>query len=219
MVKHKPMQEQPSDGEMTVVVFKLKGSNSTMQEGLRTIAASLKGIAAPTVVMPALPAPRLNGHAPASSPQQPALFDLDESDVETVDSESNELPVPDQTANGSKPKRKPPTLQLVKDLDLRPENKTSLRDFYAEKQPKTQHEQMAVFVYYLCNILEMNGVTPNHVFTCFDNVGKRPPNDLPQILRNCARKEGWIDTKDSSAIKIETMGVNMVKHDLPRKSE
>jgi hypothetical protein len=122
------------------------------------------------------------------------------------------------TSNKSSSPRPFPKMQLVKDLDLRPTDKQHLKALLDEKKPKGQNEKIALCVYWLRRVLEIDGVTPNHVYTCMDDVKIRIPNDLPQTLRNISNRNGWIDTTNSNAIEITTKGANLIQHDLPRNN-
>jgi len=108
---------------------------------------------------------------------------------------------------------------FVKDLDLKKSGNTpALREFYAQKKPETFTEQNTVFVYYLNRLREIEDVTPNHIFTCYKEVGARLPGALYQSLLDTNRNKGWIDTGDTARILITPIGENFVEHDLPKKN-
>ena len=195
-------------GRMTVVMFQLEGSDETIQEGFRVFRQALDRIA------PSLP-------SPASLPLRVShVSDTQENpDVEIMPQEEEtstqqEAPQPQREKTSSK---KIPTMSFVKDLDLRPEDRQSLRDFHSLKNPSGQKENIAVFVYYLTKTLEIEGITPHHVFTCFKDVRGRTPRDLPQAIRETASRNGWVDSSDGDDIKITNHGENFVEHDLPKK--
>ena len=74
-------------------------------------------------------------------------------------------------------------------------------------------------VYYLQHVARVPKITAGHVYTCYKDVGVRPPNDLPQIIRNTGNsKKGWIDCSDSDALKVTNLGETLVEHDLPANS-
>jgi hypothetical protein len=105
---------------------------------------------------------------------------------------------------------------LVKDLDLRPDGKPSLREFYADKKPSTNQQICTVFVYYLSKILNVPRVTVRHVFTCYKDIaGLKVPEALIQVLRDTASLKGWLDTSDTESIEVTTSGENFVNFDLP----
>lgn len=109
---------------------------------------------------------------------------------------------------------------IVKDLDLSSnDGKKSLRGFYKEKTPSVAMENNAVFVYYLQKIAGISNITPNHVYSCYKDVGARVPTALRQSLLDTSHRKGWIDTASMENILVATPGENFVEHDLPRKDK
>lgn len=205
----KKKESNKSKGRVRVFFAEIEGDDETIQDGLKAMATAVGKTFQPTTIIQRMPAPPL---LPESS-QSDAEFEdvLDAEYEESVDWEE-ESPKPKSS------KRKIPKMQLIKDLDLRPDGKKSLGEFYGEKAPKTQADQIAVHVYYLRKILELEEVTSHHVYTCFKEVSVKVPNDLPQIIRNTANKKGTVDTSDANCIRITTIGENLVEHDLPKKT-
>jgi len=109
--------------------------------------------------------------------------------------------------------------KMIRDLDLAPKGKTSLKDFVAEKQPKTQHDRNTVSVYYLSRIAEKSPVTVDHVFTCYRLMNWRPAPQFANSLALTASRKGYIDTADSQDIKVTPHGDNHVAYDLPKKKK
>lgn len=118
-------------------------------------------------------------------------------------------------SSGKSSKKNSENITLLKDLDLRKKGEKSFKDFYDEKKPGASNEFNSVAVYYLSEILELSGITPSHIFTCYKEVTKRPPEAFIQSLRDTASKNGYIDTADINNIKIPLRGKNFVEHDLP----
>lgn len=109
---------------------------------------------------------------------------------------------------------------IIKDLDLSAKNQGgSLRDFFAEKAPSSGMERATVFVYYLDKIANISGVAPDHIYTCYKEVGVPVPKALKQSLLDTASRKGSIDTSDPNNISLTTVGENMVEYDLPPKKE
>ncbi|MCX6009353.1 MAG: hypothetical protein NTW48_04880 [Chloroflexi bacterium] len=115
----------------------------------------------------------------------------------------------------SKPK---PALSIVKDLNLKPTGKKSFADFVNEKSPSSIPEKCVACTYYIINELK-GSVSVNHVFTCFKHIGWRLPPDLAGVLYWTASQKGWLDTADTSDIKVAVGGYNLIEHDLPRKKK
>lgn len=70
-------------------------------------------------------------------------------------------------------------------------------------------------VYYLQQILGLEGITLNHVYTCYREVGFKAPDAFGQSLRDTASRTGNLDTSNTNSIKITHRGVMFVEHDLP----
>ena len=138
---------------------------------------------------------------------------------------TTETPSPEVVKGGITKNPKPPRrasgakeiVSLVKDLNLRAPGNKSFKDFNEEKKPNTAFEFNTVAVYYMTDILQVSGITPNHIFTCYKEVSKRPPEAFIQSLRDTASKQGFIDTAETGNIKLLMRGRNLVEHDLPRQ--
>lgn len=224
------MAKEQRDGKAKVRICfgfaEVEGGDATIQDGLRTFAAAMSRVSqqpAQVRVVKALPAagkPSANGNGTA---ERPSLFDeVDPStDQEVVDDaelipEGEFEPVEENREKKPRQPRKGVTYSFVPDLNLKPAGKPKLKDFYAEKKPKDQQEETAVFVYYLKRTLGVTGVGVNHLFQCFKEVEKRVPKDILLVTRNAAYRKGWINVSNSNDLGITTQGENFVEHDLPR---
>ena len=118
------------------------------------------------------------------------------------------------SATKASPKRKNP--QIVKDLNLIPNGKESLDDFmkrhkYGKSSPKIN----LLFVYYLKQILEIDIVGLDHVYTCYRNMKLTLPNDLHQTLLKTISRNGWLE--NISNLNVTTQGINEVEHKMAVK--
>lgn len=213
MARKQQPKKQSGKGRVRVFFAEFEGDDETIQEGLKTLSTAVGKTFQPKVI--ALPPTQQIGEQ--DQVEEDDII-VDAEIAEDADRTLFDEEPEDQTA-APRPKRKPPTMSIVKDLDLRPEGKQSLRDFYAGKNPGSQEKKVAVCVYYLHKLLELDGITSNHVFSCLKEVKARVPKDLPQIIRNAASRGGWVDSSDAKSIKITTLGENLVEHDLPEKGE
>lgn len=117
----------------------------------------------------------------------------------------------------SKPAKKSKIIiKQVKELNLHPQEKKSAQDFVAEKQPTNTKQKCVVALYYLLNILELEKVGIDHIYTFFKGVNWPAPANFANTLHQ-AGTEGWLDTKDSTDYKITSSGDNIVEHNLPKK--
>jgi hypothetical protein len=122
-------------------------------------------------------------------------------------------PKPKSAKNKTGKKAKPVYKQL-KDLNLKPAGKTSAVDFVEEKKPSNLLQKCVVALYYLVNTLELEAVTTDHIYTFYKFMQWPVPSDLVNTLQQTGTK-GWLDTANSSDIKITHMGDNLVEHELP----
>ena len=115
-------------------------------------------------------------------------------------------------------KRKPPTLQLINNIDLYGKNGAiSLKEFVSKKRPKTNIENSTAFIYYLETIINIKPITINHIYTCYKIMGLRIPNNLQQNLSDISSKRyGYANRKDGD-YSMTILGINFVEHDLPAK--
>lgn len=105
---------------------------------------------------------------------------------------------------------------LIKDLNLQPSGKKSLKDFYTGKAPGSNIEKNVVFVYYLEKILEITNITISHVFTCYREVNLPLPVNLRQsLVDTSSSRYGYLNgiMKD---LKISVQGDNFVQFNLPK---
>lgn len=107
---------------------------------------------------------------------------------------------------------------MDKSLNLIPSGKQSAVQFGGDKAPTNVIQKCVVAVYYLRDILEMDKVTVEAVFTFFKTLSWPVPADLKNTLQQ-AGTHGFLDTSDSQHIKMTSLGENLVEHDLPAKSK
>ncbi|MDK9556839.1 hypothetical protein QQF73_04310 [Marinobacter sp. M216] len=116
----------------------------------------------------------------------------------------------------AKPKKAP---EFLKNLDLSgPGDSPSLKDFFSSYEHKTNYERNLIFVHYLKEILGIEKVTLDHVFTCYRNVGQKIPKALEQSLRDTSKDRGWVDIDDLEDIKVPVAGYNHITHDMEKSS-
>lgn len=145
---------------------------------------------------------------------QNSIDDFDHSSTQNNKSKStNEVKV---ATTKSKKRTLQASGQLLKDLDLSGRNGTnkSLKEFIDEKKPSSNVQKTATFVYYLQNILNINEITIDHIFSCYKLMGFRIPNNLQQNLTDtCSSKYGYISRKDGK-YTMTVMGNNYIEFDI-----
>jgi hypothetical protein len=120
------------------------------------------------------------------------------------------------TTTTTRRRRKPPkSVSAEKDINFRPSDKDSLRDFAAAKAPTTNHERNLIAVYYMEQILELSDIGAGHVLAAYRDCQWREPGAPVNSLQVTASAKSWIDTKDMKAIRTTPGGRNTVEHDMP----
>ena len=110
--------------------------------------------------------------------------------------------------------------KLDRELNLRGDKSIpSFKSFVDEKQPGSAKEFNAVAVYYLQKIAGLSQVTLNHAYTCYSEVGRRPPEAFRQSFIDTKNKEGWVEFDGEGNLRIPHRGSVFVEHDLPRPSK
>jgi hypothetical protein len=215
-------EQKPAKVRIFFGFAEVEGGDHTVQEGVRSIAAAVVRAVQPNQ-FPARPVKSLPAAPPTGDgkAEEATLFDQEEpvdgSLVEDVDPTVGGATATNATERAPRPPKKAPTYTHVKDLNLRPADKQSLRDFFAEKKPGDLQEQATVFIFYLQKILGITGIGANHLYDCFQDVSKRVPKDILQVARNTSSRKGWIDTSDADNLRVLPKGENLVNHDLPPK--
>lgn len=115
-----------------------------------------------------------------------------------------------------KPKSSVSGPKMLGELVLSPTGKKSFKEFAAEKKPGSSAEKSLVAVYYLEQILEVKGITADHVYTAYRTVGWRPPANPRNQLQVVKSRKAWIETADMDDIKTTHLGRTYVEHDLPK---
>lgn len=102
------------------------------------------------------------------------------------------------------------------DLNLRPKGKEPLKDFYAKYDVKTNFEKNVSFTYYLTKVINIKGITIDHIYTCYKETDQKVPENIYQSLADTKKHKGWIDTTNMEDIKLSIQGENYMEHDVPR---
>ena len=117
---------------------------------------------------------------------------------------------------GSQRRVKKEAYSLDRDLDLRGNGSIpSFKEFVLEKKPNNTSTFNAVAVYYLRKVLGLETITLNHVYTCYGEVDRKPPQHFRQSFIDTKNKRGWLEFNDEGNLEVPHRGVVFVEHDLP----
>jgi hypothetical protein len=96
-------------------------------------------------------------------------------------------------------------------------NVPAFKALYAEKRPKSGPEFIAVTVYYLKELMNLESVTLSDAYTCYKEVGQRPSVNFKQAFIDTKNKKSWIDFDENGNLIMTGRGRIFVEHDLPPK--
>lgn len=116
-----------------------------------------------------------------------------------------------KAAKGSKGKE----VYTAVDLGLTETQRNEMRDFYTSKQPKSQHEQIAVLMDWLKRESNKSTATWNDIFTAFRTVGVKSPAKISSVLGNMVGLS-WVKNVGGGQYALIHVGEDYVKFDLPK---
>lgn len=145
--------------------------------------------------------------------------------MQGVKKEEQEAPAPTPSKKASPPRKKKASGgsasgKMVNDLDLSGAGGAErLKDFFSQYKISSNYERNLIFVYYLQHRLNIQGITIDHVFTCYRDVGVKVPSALQQSLWDTSKHKGWLDTSNGENITTTVPGMNHLEHDLKKEDE
>lgn len=110
----------------------------------------------------------------------------------------------------------PWSFKLDRSLNLRPGDKTHLSDFFANYVTNKTPERVLLVIYYLEEVLGIENINPNHIYTAFDELDIRVPKSLYQLISDSKNKFGYLDFESTDDMKVSVSGKNVVKYDLKK---
>ncbi len=109
---------------------------------------------------------------------------------------------------------KPPTYTYIDGLTLEAtDSHPSLVEFMDTKFPITNEERNIVFIYFLRQMLKLDQVTPDHIYTCYRAVKFRAPLNIENTLT----RRDWIEVDGDNNLKLTEAGKKYVENQLPKK--
>jgi len=112
------------------------------------------------------------------------------------------------------PLPKPPAYTYIDGLALEAtDGHPSLVEFMDTKFPITNEERNIVFIYFLHHMLNLDMVTPDHIYTCYRAVKFRAPLNIENTLT----RRDWIEVDKDNNLSLTEAGKNYVENQLPKK--
>jgi hypothetical protein len=200
----------PDKAKVRIFFAEVEGNNDSIKEALKTMVQAMNR-PAPVPVRVGMNGAGASLAAPAADPAEEPAEVIDEAEAEP-EAEAQAAPA---RKRGTGPKRDYNAgIDLMPDMDFRPDGKQTLREFFAEKGPKGDMEQTLVVVYYMQHQMGMTAIGHGHVRTAFKDVNKPLPADLRSTVRNMKRQKAWLSWSTPDAMQVTTIAENYVEHDM-----
>lgn len=173
-------KDDQADIEMTVIHFKTKSSNKTLEENVRAIANTLtRALAQPTRVIQ-VPAQLPSGNGAANG----GASEADEYD-DAIDADVTDVPKKPKKAAA----RQLPSPEVL-ELDLT-SGEMPLKTFLEQKKPDGDTKRYLVIAYWFKEYRKIAEITMDHAHTAYRSMGWNTPKDASSPLRGM-KKQGWM---------------------------
>ncbi|RDI14583.1 zinc ribbon domain-containing protein [Flavobacterium sp. AG291] len=101
--------------------------------------------------------------------------------------------------------------KLLSDLDFYPDKQESLKDYSAKFTMNSDSEKTLVFMSYLQNILKIQPITYDHLYTCYDELKNKIPENMKSCVSN-AQVKGWVKYDKVLGWIVSTKGINKLRN-------
>lgn len=102
------------------------------------------------------------------------------------------------------------TYKRLTNINFYPPGQKSLKDFIKEYSIKNDNERNLLFTHYLSEVLKIDAIQLDHIYTCYDEVNHKIPENLIKSIGNTKNRTGWLESQKSN-ISITTKGRNKIK--------
>jgi hypothetical protein len=119
-----------------------------------------------------------------------------------------------QKSNGKSSSQK---FSIIKELNLRPTDKIDLIKYMEGFEIKSNADRIIVIVNYLKEILSVDQVTIDHLYTAFFELKCKIPTSFYQVVINTKSRDHLLDFEKVDNINLSVQGMNRVRLDITRK--
>lgn len=166
------------------------------------------------------------GYFSALNDEEFILTDYGKQQAKEIITRSQSTPIKQKKPNKSKSTKKEnensskktttQKFEVLKDLDLRPSDKTHLTDYIKNYEIKSNGDRIIVIINYLKEVLKINKVTINHLYTAFFDLKCKIPTSFYQVVVNTKNRSKLLDFESMEDINLSTQGLNRVRLDIKK---
>jgi len=201
MAKTRDTAPRDSKGKVTFVMFQVEGDDETLQQGFRTMEQAFQRLGtAPRVYAPPAVTPNL---LPKREKTDAAQLETDAAEPDTeLETIAPEVAA-DDGHKASKP-RKYTQPKFLSDLELTA-GQESFKDYAAKKDPKSDNQKYLIVARWLQLHKNIDTVSIDHIFTCFQAMKWPSQKDIGQPLRFMTKNNSYFQ-KNGKGWKLTHVG-------------
>jgi len=201
MAKTRDTAPRDSKGKVTFVMFQVEGDDETLQQGFRAMEHAFQRLGTP----PRVYAPPATATNLLSKGEKPDAVQI-ASDTAELDIEEEAVAPEGMAGDGhkaSKP-RKYTQPNFLSDLELTA-GQESFKDYAAQKDPKSDNQKYLIIARWLQQHKDIDTVTIDHIFTCFQAMKWPSQKDIGQPLRFMTKNNSYFQ-KNGKGWKLTHVG-------------
>lgn len=205
MAKGSKLGEQSGKVKFRIIEFEMEGSDETLQESLKNVAAAF--VKAGTVVQP-----RAVRQDPQRQLETSTKDDSSETETDLIDIPDDEaISLPQVKRSPQAKKSRIPSVKVLDDIRLDDVSPT-LKEFCLEKNPKSDLNKYLVIAYWFKYYKQMPDLSSDHFFTAYRLMGWTTPRDPGQPIRDLRhrRKGNFSAGQSVGTSTINHIGENLV---------
>ncbi|HVD97008.1 MAG TPA: hypothetical protein VNB90_02315 [Cytophagaceae bacterium] len=134
-----------------------------------------------------------------------------------ADSKSNSKANKKGKPKEQKSKGKGINYKFLADLNFKPKGKESLEEFITKNRFESNPEKILGIIYYCKEILKIDQVNMDHIFTGLKEIKTPIPTSFYQVVVNIKNRNHWIVFDKTDDISLSIQGSNYLEYDLPKK--
>jgi len=201
MAKMRDTATRDSKGKVTFVMFQVEGDDETLQHGFRAMEHAFQRLGAP--VRTQIPAAPITNLLPKGERQDAAQVEAEN----TVQETEPEYPAPEDASGESHKANKPRKYtqpKFLSDLELTA-GQDSFKNYAATKDPKSDNQKYLIIARWLQQHKNIDTVTIDHIFTCFQAMKWPSQKDIGQPLRFMTKNNSYFE-KNGKGWKLTHVG-------------
>jgi hypothetical protein len=208
------------------VEVEVNGADATIEEALRVVERMRRPIVQAAAEPKRIANTQASGNGDEVPPQDSNTLEGGE-DIESGVAGADSFAATDDISAGETLRKKRGEgdrkdynagIRPVGDIDFFPAGKQSLKEFFSQKAPKSDMDQILAICHFLQHTLESSQVGPGHILSGLKHVGHPVPKDLRKTIRNMKDKKAWLNFTDIENIRMTTEGENRVEYELGKAS-